>query len=268
MESEFYATYRADVVQYEPELRRLTDQRLSRLLAPESDSLDWSLFDSRALEKKRDVLAAYEAESLRPIVAAFDETLAKVETFLATLSRHAGRFVAFFDGFRRSGFEISDDIISQWSVLGDEYFRIELSKSSLMLPISPKALYWGMHDDYPETLSHLRDLKALVTPDFTVSGPVKAEDGWNIDITCENQDSIRGGGFSIAPALHLDSGVIPATLPVGIRFSTMVPGRSYRMGISLPPELSSPLRLTLTIACEGRFHSRPCRTETSFDIEG
>jgi hypothetical protein len=265
-ESEFHSTYRADIVQYEPELRRLTDLRLARLISPSPDSLDWSLFDDPPLKKKQEVLAAYDKESLRPIAEAFGETLDRVDNFFDVLSGHADRFKAFFALFDKERFEINDDIVAEWSLLGDEYFHIELSKSSLMLPISPKALYWGMHDEYPETLALLKELKALVTPEFRFAGPVRNGGGWAIDVSCENPGPLKGNSFDIEPALHLKTDTLPAEFPAAMKFTTVEPGRSYRMTISLPPGDSSPASLSLRIACKGRYYTRPFRVEKRFDF--
>lgn len=265
-ESEFCSTYRTDIVQYEPELRRLTDFRLARLVSSAPDSLDWSLFDGPPLEKKKEVLDAYDRESLRPIVEAFAETLDRVGSFFDVLSAHAERFKTFFALFRKGRFDITDDIIAEWALLGDEYFHIETSKSSLMLPISPRALYWGMQDEYPETLDLLKDLKALVTPEFNFAGPFRDGEGWAIEISCENPGILKGRSFVIEPVLHLDTETIPADMRAEIKIATVEAGKSYRMKLLLPAGEGPSVRLSLHVACEGRYYRQPFKVEKRFDL--
>lgn len=264
--SEFHATYRSDIVDYEPGLSRLTDKRLGRLLSHDPEGLDWTLFDEPPLAKKREVLEAYESESLRPINETFEETLVKVESFFGVLADHASRFSSFFDTFRGSGFIADDDTFAEWSVLGDEFFHIELSKSALMLPISPRALYWGMVGEYPRTLALLRELKSLVTPEFAFSGPDREGDAWRIGIVCENPGTLKGRGFTMEATLFFRTEALPKSLPCSLTVETVDPDRSYSLKAALPPELSAPLGLSVRITCESRYYRRPFSLDKRFEL--
>ncbi len=262
--SDFAATYHADIINYEPELRRLTDQRLVRLLSLQPNTLDLGLLDGPATEKKEQVLQTYREESLEPLRVTFRETATKCLDFLAALEIHALSFRQFFEDFQSRGFTSDEDILAEWSSLGEEFFHLEQRKSTLMLPISPKAVYWGMEGDYAGTLAHLTELKEMVTPDF--SATESRGDGGEriIDVECLNPWSIKGEGFTIEPRLHYASSDITGSQALRIAADVMDPGRRYRFRIvrtgSSPPSFP----LTFRISCEARFYPKTFWTEKHF----
>ena len=262
--SEFAATYSADIINYEPELKRLTDQRLVRLLSQQANSLDLGSLDAGAIKMKERVLEAYRKESLEPLKGTFLETAGRCRDFLAALERHALAFRKFFDAFASRGFEAEDGILAEWSSLGEEFFHLEQRKSSLMLPISPKALYWGMQGEYSETLSLLKSLKDMVTPDFSVREKQEGSGDWVIEVECLNPQSLRGDGFVIEPRLRY------ATIDILERSVLQVavdaPDSPRRCRISIGGRAGPPRPLTLRITCEARFYQGEFRTEKHFLI--
>jgi hypothetical protein len=265
-ESEFFSTYSADIVNYEPEFSRLTDQRLIRLLSAPPNTIDLDLLDDDALRKKQLVLDAYGAESLDPVRDIFIEALSKCEDFFQLLEEHAESFRTFFDDFREKKFRPDDGIVAEWLSLGDEYFHLELNKSSLMLPISPKALYWGMQRDYPDTLLHLGELKSMVTPHIEIGDPERMEDEWVIGIECLNPSSLKKESLTIHPSLKLATADLTTAASFSYRVIPLEGQRKYLFRFRGELIDGTPLPVTLRVTCNGRCYAAEFTKEKTIDL--
>ena len=263
-ESDFSYVYRADIINYEPDFSQLTNARLLRLLARGPNTPDLSLFDEDASRTREEVLKAYKEESLQPVRTFFLETLAKCEDFFTVLDDYAANFRRFFDEFRGKGFVAGDTTLAEWSALGDEYFHIELTKSSLMLPISPQALYWGLQEEYPGTLARLKELQEMATPEFVIFEHEPAGDGRSVLISCRNPQSLSAEQFSIEVTHHYETARV--TSGGGIR-SQLIPvedGKRYRYDFETAGG-GGPVSLSVRITCEARFYPRPFTTEKTLE---
>jgi hypothetical protein len=265
-ESDFCHVYRTDIIIYEPDFSQLTDARLLRLLSLAPNTIDLSLFEEEASRKREEVLKAYKEESLQPVRTFFLKTLTKCEDFFTVLDEYASNFKRFFDEFRTRGFVADDATLAQWSSLGDDYFHIELTKSSLMLPISPQAFYWGLQEEYPGTLARLKELKEMATPEFVISESKPADDGRSVLITCRNPRSLSAERFSIQITHHYETARV--TTGGGIR-SQLIPmedGKRYRYDFETAGG-GGPVSLSVRITCEARFYPRPFTVEKTLELD-
>jgi hypothetical protein len=264
-ETDFFHVYRADVINYEAEYSLLTETRLVHLLSSAPNVLDLSLLDEDTRAGKEKVLRSYRKESLAPVRRAFGETLSRCGDFFVLLEEFADNFRKFFERFRDSGYRPDDGNRAEWMSLGDDYFHLELSKSSLMLPIRPQALYWGMQKEYPETLARLEKLRTMTTPDFIISDPERSDGSWQTTIECRNPQALDDPVFLIE-VLHRygDGGLSPGE---NVR-SQLVPleeGRRYRYVIERPPGNGS-ASLSLRVTGKARFFQLPFVVEKILQI--
>lgn len=265
--SEFTSTYGADIVNYEPEFSRLTDNRLVRLLSVSSNTLDLGRLDQPSLDKKKEVLEAYQKESLDPVRDTFLETLSKCEDFYRLFEEHGRDFRAFFDRFRKLGFIPDDDTYTEWLALGDDYFHLELTKSTLMLPINPKALYWGMQKDYPVTLGKLNELKLMVTPFIEITEVEKRAQGVDFEVTCHNPASLGKEGFTIEPSLRFATAALDRSAAGTYRLIPVEPNRRCLFHLEEVPGEGVPLSLTLKVTCEARCYPAPFVVEKTLKLD-
>jgi hypothetical protein len=265
--AEFYSTYGADIVNYEPEFSRLTDNRLIRLLSVSSNTLDLHRLDQASLDKKKEVLEAYEKESLDPVRDTFLDTLSKCEDFFRLLEEHAADFRAFFDKFRKRGFIPDDDTYSEWLSLGDDYFHLELTKSTLMLPINPKALYWGMQKDYPVTLRKLNELKLMVTPSIEITEVERRDHGLDLEFACRNPATLGKEDFTVEPSLRFATAALDRSAAVTSRLIPLEPNRRWLLRVEEVPGESVPLSLTLRVTCEAFCYTKPFVVERTQQLD-
>jgi hypothetical protein len=265
--AEFYSTYGADIVNYEPEFSRLTDNRLIRLLSVSSNTLDLRRLDQDSLDKKKEVLEAYEKESLDPVRDTFLGTLSKCEDFFRLLEEHGADFRAFFDKFRKRGFIPDDDTYSEWLSLGDDYFHLELTKSTLMLPINPKALYWGMQKDYPLTLRRLNELKLMVTPSIEITEVERRDHGLDLEFTCRNPATLGKEDFTIEPSLRFATAALDRSAAVTSRLIPLEPNHRWLLRLEEVPGESVPLSLTLRVTCEAFCYTEPFVVERTQQLD-
>jgi hypothetical protein len=259
-ESDFYHVYRTDIINYEPDFSQLTDTRLLRLLSQAPNTIELSLFGEEAIRKRGEVLKAYKEESLQPVRTFFLETLTKCEDFFTVLDEYASNFRRFFDEFRRRDFVADGTTLPEWSSLGDDYFHIELTKSSLMLPISPQAFYWGLQEEYPGTLARLTELKEMATPEFVIAESEPAADGRSVLIACRNPQSLSVQRFSIDVTHHYETAGLTAGGGVHAQLIPVEDGKRYRYNFETVSG-GGPVSLSVRIACEARFYARPFTVE-------
>jgi len=264
-ETDFFHVYRADVINYEADFSRLTETRLAHLLSSSPNAIDLSLLDQDALARKEDVLHSYRKESLAPVRRAFGETLSRCGDFFVLLDQFADSFRKFFERFRDTGYSPDNDNRAEWMTLGDDYFHLELSKSSLMLPIRPQALYWGMQKEYPETLGRLQELRTMTTPDFTISDPQSSDGSWQTTIECRNPQSLLDPAFVIEVLHRYGDGGLSPDEPVRTKLVPLDEGRRYRYIIEKPPG-KSPASLSLRVTAKARFFQQPFRVEKTLEI--
>ena len=255
--TDYAVTYRTDIVDYVPDFSRLTDIRLVRLLSSPPNTVDLALFDERATEKRDEVTEFFQKESLLPVKDIFLAVLEKCDDFFVLLEDFARNFTLFFEQFRDNYFVADDGRAAEWHELGNEYFQLEVVKSSLMLPISPKALYWGMQKEYPLTLKKLKELHDIVTPDIEISDTETAERERTVVVTCRNPESVREDSLILEPTFHL----VPAGMGGKSSFETEVsvvePNRIYRCRFVRRGGGSIPLSLTMKVTCAAKCYSLP-----------
>jgi hypothetical protein len=266
--TEFSSTYGADIVHYEPEFSRLTDNRLIRLLSASSNTLDLGRLDPASLAKKKEVLEAYEKESLDPVRDTFLDTLAKCEDFFRLFAEHAADFRAFFDKFKKRGFVPDDDTHSEWLSLGDDYFHLELTKSTLMLPINPKALYWGMQKDYPVTLQKLNELKLMVTPLIEITESEERDNGLDLEFTCRNPATLGKEDITIEPSLRFTTAALERSVALTYRLIPVEPHRRWLLHLEEVPGEGLPSSLTLRVTCEASCYTEPFVVERTRELGG
>lgn len=267
-ESDFFGTYGADIVNYEPEFSTLTDTRLARLLSLAPNVIDMELLNREVSEKKREVLEAYRDESLEPVRQNFLEALVKCEDFFRILEEHGRHFRAFFDDFKKKGFIPDEEVFAEWLPLGEEYFHLELTKSSLMLPINPKALYWGMRKDYPSTLEKLGELKKTVTPLIEISEAERRDGEWMIGILCRNPSSLRKEGLAIEPSFRFFTADLDGENSFSCRIAPVEKDRRYALSVGRSRDGVVPFTLTLRVTCEATYYSAPFVTERAVNLNG
>jgi len=264
-ETEFYQIYRADVINYEPDFSRLTEARLVRLLSSPPNVIDLSLLDADSLKKREEILQSYRDESLEPVRRSFFETLGKCGEFFVVLEEYTSNFRKFFDRFRDRGFFTDDGTFAEWMSLGGGHFHLEMTKSSLMLPISPQALYWGMQKEYPATLARLRELKAMVTPDFVISDPEHFDGSWKTAIECRNPEALESPTFFIEILHRYNTANLAAGEHVRAQLVPLEENRRYLYTLEHPPG-GSPATLAVRITCEARFFAQPFVLEKTLQI--
>lgn len=264
-ETDFYQVYRADVINYEVDYSKLTDTRLVRLLSFPPNIIDLSLLDNDTLAKRDEVLHSYRKESLGPVRRAFSETLTRCGDFFVVLEEFTNNFRKFFERFRDGGYRADEDNRAEWISLGDDYFHLELSKSSLMLPISPQALYWGMQKEYPATLGRLQELKTMTTPDFAISDPEHSNDSWESTIECRNPESLEDPAFLIEVLHRYGGGGLAPEEPVRSQLVPLEEGRRYRYVIERPSG-GDPASFNLRVTGRARFYPQPFVIEKILEI--
>lgn len=264
--SDFYGTYGADIVNYEPEFSKLTDARLARLLSVAPNVIDMELLNREVREKKGEVLEAYRDESLEPVRKTFLEALVKCEDFFRILEEHGRHFRAFFDDFKKKGFFPDEDVYAEWLSLGDEYFHLELTKSSLMLPINPKAFYWGMQKDYPSTLERLSELKNMVTPHIEISEAERRDEEWTVGILCRNPSSLKKEGLTIEPSFRFVTADLDGENSFSCRMVPVEKDCRYAFFIRGARDCGIPFTLTLRIICEATYYSAPFVSERAVNL--
>jgi hypothetical protein len=264
--TDYAVTYRTDIVDYLPDFSRLTDIRLVRLLSSPPNTVDLALFDDRATEKRDEVIESFQKESLAPVKDIFLTVLEKCDDFFALLEDFARNFTLFFEQFRENYFVPDDGCETKWRELGNEYFQLEVVKSSLMLPISPSALYWGMQKEYPHTLKRLKELHEIVTPDIEISDSETVERERTVVVTCRNPESVREGSLILEPTFRL----VPAGKEGMLSFETEVavvePNRTYRCRFVRRGGGGVPLSLTVKVACAAKYYSLPFVKEKTFSL--
>jgi hypothetical protein len=264
-ETDFFHVYRADVINYEADYSFLTETRLVHLLSSAPNVIDLSLLDEDARATKEQVFDSYREESLAPVRRAFADTLSRCSDFFIALEGFADNFRKYFERFRDSGYRLDDDHRAEWMSLGDDYFHLELSKSSLMLPIRPQALYWGMQTEYPETLDRLQKLRTKTTPDFTISGPEYSDGSWQTAIECLNPQSLEDPGFLIEVLHRYGDGGLAPNDPVRSQLVQLEEGRRYRYVIERFPG-KVPASLSLRVTGKARFFQQPFVVEKVLEI--
>jgi hypothetical protein len=265
--TDYAVTYQTDIVDYVPDFSRLTDPRLVRLLSSPPNTVDLALFDAEAMEKKNDLAESFQRESLEPVKGVFLTVLQKCDDFFALLEDFARNFAAFFDHFRESRFVTDDGRAAEWQELGNEYFHLEVVKSSLMLPISPKALYWGMQKEYPATLEKLKELHRIVTPEIEISDSETGARVRTIVVTCRNPESVREDSLILEPTFHL----VPAGMGGAESFETEIAvveaNRTYSCRLTRKGSGNAPLSLTMRVGCGAKCYSRPFVKEKTFHLD-
>lgn len=264
--TDYAVTYRTDIVDYLPDFSLLTDIRLVRLLSSPPNTVDLALFDDRATEKRDEVIASFQKESLAPVKDIFLTVLEKCDDFFALLEDFARNFTLFFEQFRENYFVADDDRAAKWHELGNEYFQLEVVKSSLMLPISPKALYWGMQKEYPLTLKRLKELHEIVTPDIEISDSETVEGERTVVVTCRNPESVREDSLILEPVFHLVPDRMEGTLSFETEVAVVEPNRTYRCRVVRSGGGSVPLSLTVKVICAAKCYSRPFVKEKTFPL--
>jgi hypothetical protein len=264
-ETDFYQVYRADVINYEADFSRLTDTRLAHLLCSSPNIIDLSLLDENALAMREEVLRSYRKESLGPVRRAFSDTLSRCGDFFVVLEQFTDSFRKFFERFRDSGYLPDEDNRVEWMSLGDDYFHLELSKSSLMLPISPQALYWGMQEEYHATLGRLLELKTMTTPDFAISDPERSDDSWQTTIECRNPESLEDPAFLIEVLHRYGAGGLSPEEPVRSQLVPLEEGRRYRYVIERPSG-GHPATFSLRVTGSARYYPQPFVVEKILEV--
>jgi hypothetical protein len=264
-ETDFYQIYRADVINYEADFSRLTDTRLVHLLSSSPNVVDLSLLDKNTLAKKEEVLHSYRKESLGPVRRAFSDALSRCGDFFVILDEFTDSLRKFFERFRDTGYRPDEDNRAAWMSLGDDYFHLELSKSSLMLPISPQALYWGMQKEYPATLGRLQELKTMTTPDFVISHPLRSDNSWHTTIECRNPGSLEDSSFLIEVLHRYGTGGLAPKELVRSQLVPLEEGRRYRYTIERPSG-ADPASFSLRVSGRARFYPQPFAVEKSLQV--
>jgi hypothetical protein len=264
--TDYAFTYQTDIVDYEPDFSRLTDTRLVRLLSSPPNTVDLSLFDERATEKKDDLIESFNKESLEPVKGIFLAVLQKCDDFFAHLEDFARDFTHFFERFRKKHFIADDRTATEWQELGGEYFHLEVVKSSLMLPISPKALYWGMQQDYPLTLEKLKELHEIVTPAIEISDCETVEREWTVEVTCRNPESVREDSIVLEPTFHLVTAGMNGSESFETEITVVEPNRSYRCRFTRKGGGSVQPSFTMKVACEAKCYPLPFVKEKTFPL--
>jgi hypothetical protein len=264
--TDYAVTYRTDIVDYVPDFSRLTDTRLVRLLSSPPNTVDLALFDERATKKKDELTESFQKESLEPVKGIFLAVLEKCDDFFAHLEGLARNFTLFFERFRENHFVADDRTAAEWRELGNEYFQLEVVKSSLMLPISPKALYWGMQKEYPLTLKILNDLHEIVTPDIEITDFEAGGRERIVGVTCRNPESVRANSLALEPTFHL----VPAGMEGRVSFETEIavvePNPIYKCRLTRSGGAGAPLSLTVKVTCEAKYYSLPFVKEKTFHL--
>jgi hypothetical protein len=264
--TDYAFTYQSDIVDYEPDFSRLTDNRLVRLLSSPPNTVDLALFDERATAKKDDLIDSFQRESLEPVKDVFLAVLQKCDDFFTHLEDFARDFAHFFERFREKHFIADDRTATEWQELGSEYFHLEVLKSSLMLPISPKALYWGMQQEYPLTLEKLKELYAIVTPEIEISDGETVEREWTVGVTCRNPESVREDSLVLEPTFHLVPAGMDGRSSFGTEITVVEPNRSYRCRFTRKGDGGVQLSLTMKVACEAKCYPLPFVKEKTFHL--
>lgn len=262
-DSDYFCTYQTDIVLFEPEFSLLKDDRLSRLLSAPPNVPDLSLLDEELSAKKSEVMECYEKESLKLLQETFYERLGRCSDFFGMMETFSNNFSSFFRQFSGNSFRPDIDTFAEWAALGDDYFQLELTKSSLMLPIVPKALYWGLKDDYPSTLERLKELKNLLTPSFSISD-ISGEGG-DFVVTIERRSLPRhGGDITLEQTLRLSSAPHGAREARRVEILEAEGKDGYRVTISGGEKESPPLHFTLRLSCDSPYYHAPYVLEKIF----
>jgi hypothetical protein len=185
--------------------------------------------------------------------------------FFTLLEEYASSFTRFFERFRERGFVPDDETRAQWLSLGDDYFHLELSKSSLMLPITPQALYWGLEKEYPATLSRLRELKTTTTPEFAISSPAGSGERGSAVIDCLNPESLEEPAFTIEVLHRYNTRDLSRGEQIRSQLIPLEENKRYLYTLEHPAS-DHPAALVLRLVCNARFYAQPFVVEKKLEI--